>query len=308
MNCKLETRGLLIAGLAAALTACGSTAGTSDETDGATGTETGSGTASVPPNESTPTSGVDDTGSDDAGVTTDPPETTSGGGDPEGCCVEHESPGCNEPEVANCVCAQEATCCAFGWSQDCVDMAVGRCAALCEGPGGTTNPTDPTASTDPTGEPGGCAETIEFEMFPSDATHSGAWQLSMSMVGEGEISVVNLDGGAGGSILYEPEIPCDDTWYIWVRYWEDGDADSYYATLDGMPTPEAVFEGDCSGGGGGYDWAQLNWRDEGDPGCTYVEDPWAPTWDAGVHEIEFSYRESLAMGRILITNDAGFVP
>ncbi|MCR9159968.1 MAG: hypothetical protein ACE37F_32495 [Nannocystaceae bacterium] len=40
----------------------------------------------------------------------------------------------------------------------------------------------------------------------------------------------------------------------------------------------------------------------------YVEDPWTPTWEAGTHTIEFSYRESLAMGRILITNDPAFVP
>jgi hypothetical protein len=31
-------------------------------------------------------------------------------------------------------------------------------------------------------------------------------------------------------------------------------------------------------------------------------------WAAGVHEIEFSYRESTAIGRILLTNDENLVP
>jgi hypothetical protein len=42
--------------------------------------------------------------------------------------------------------------------------------------------------------------------------------------------------------------------------------------------------------------------------CEYVENPWAPDWMAGVHQIEFSFREATAMGRILITNDQDYVP
>ena len=72
--------------------------------------------------------------------------------------------------------------------------------------------------------------------------------------------------------------------------------------------PEAIFEGGCDGVGDGYLWVPLNWRDPADPVCTYVEDPWAPTWDMGVHQIEFTYREINAMGRILLTNDPAFVP
>jgi len=111
-----------------------------------------------------------------------------------------------------------------------------------------------------------------------------------------------------GSILYQPEIPCDDTWYIWARVLDQGSNDSYLATLDGQPMPSAIFEGDCTGQGNGYKWTALNWREMGANSCDYVEDPWAPTWAAGVHEIEFEYREAAAMGRILITNDPDLVP
>jgi hypothetical protein len=111
-----------------------------------------------------------------------------------------------------------------------------------------------------------------------------------------------------GSILFEPDIPCDDTWYIWARAFDNGSQDSYFATLDGEPMPPAIYEGDCGNGGMGYIWAYLNWRDEAAPPCTYVADPWAPDWAAGPHQIEFTYREATAMGRILITNDQDYVP
>lgn len=247
-------------------------------------------------------------------TTTDPvPETTTGPttgpedstGTPEGdgCCEVHGSPGCNEPAVVDCVCETEASCCAFEWDDACVDLAMNECDAVCEDPGSTGEPPDTT-----TGVGEMCEDVVVIEMAPSDATYTGAWELGMSMVGEGEISVLNQAMGFEGSFMYEPDIPCNDTWYIWTRYWESGNDDSYFATIDGEPMPEAIFEGDCTGGGQGYDWTQLNWRDQGDPSCTYVEDPWAPQWDAGLHQIEFSYRESLAMGRIVITNDPAYVP
>lgn len=272
---------------------------------GDSGSGTTDGTDPTNANPTTPTppqTGDDTTGSPTTGPepTTGPGETTDGPPPSDGCCEVHDNPGCNEPEVVDCVCAQEAFCCAFEWDQMCVDLAQSReCMATCEDPGTTGDPT--------TGEPGGdCEEVVTFELMPSDAILTGAWELGMSMVGEGEISVLNQ--GTDGSILFEPEIPCNDTWYIWVRYWEQGADDSYFATVDGNPMPEAIFEGDCDGGGAGYDWAVLNWREQGDPPCTYVEDPWAPAWDAGTHQLEFTYRESLAMGRILLTNDPALIP
>ena len=131
----------------------------------------------------------------------------------------------------------------------------------------------------------------------------------MSMLGEGEIAnLPNPMNDNDGSILYQPDIPCDDTWYIWARILDQGNNDSYLATLDGQPMPSAIFEGDCTQQGNGYKWTVLNWREMGANACDYVEDPWAPMWAAGVHEIEFEYREAAAMGRILITNDPDLVP
>jgi hypothetical protein len=186
---------------------------------------------------------------------------------------------------------------------------------------GTTGGSDATSTTsgdsgESTGDSGSstgpvstaCAELVNFEMQPADATLSGDWVLGTSMVGEGEIIMTTANGGHTGSILFEPDIPCDDTWHIWVRYWQSAGQDSYLATLDGMPQPEAVFEGDCTADGDGYAWGELNWRDQNAATCEYVVDPWTADWAAGVHAIEFSYRESLAMGRILLTNDPSFVP
>ncbi|MCX4247906.1 hypothetical protein [Paraliomyxa miuraensis] len=287
-------------------TACGPTgvaAETDGESEGSSGT-TGDATNTNPtmPMTTTPTTVGDvtsDVTTDTPDVTTDPtlpPEDTTAGMT-ESCCEPHDAPGCDDEAVVDCVCAQEAACCAFSWDEVCVELAQGDCMAVCDG--GTTEGTT-------TGAGEACSEVVTFEMMPSEATLSGAWMLGMSMVGEGEISVNQM--GGPGSILFEPDIPCDDTWYIWVRAFNNGSDDSYFATLDGEPMPEAIFEGDCQNGGQGYIWAPLNWRDQMAGPCTYVEDPWAPDWTTGVHQIEFTYREAAAMGRILITNDQDLVP
>lgn len=288
------------------LAACGPAVAVAD-TDIATEGTTGSSTDA--PNPTAPATTMPDPSAGTGDVTGQPTSTTANpttgvdsttGGESDSCCEPHGAPGCNDEAVVDCVCAQEASCCAFEWEQTCVDLALGDCMATCDEPG-TTGDTGTT-----TGVGSECTELIQIEMLPSDATYDGAWELGMSMVGEGEISV-NQSGGPG-SFLYEPDIPCDDTWYIWARAFDQGQNDSYYATLDGEPMPPAVFEGGCTGGGNGYTWAVLNWRDELDPPCVYVEDPWAPDWTAGPHQIEFSFRESAAMGRIVITNDQDFVP
>ncbi len=288
--------------------ACGPavvTAETDGETEGSSGT---TGSATTNPNPTMPTTADPSAGTGDATgqpTTTTNPTTgvdSSSGGGSDSCCEAHDSPGCNDDEVVNCVCAQEASCCAFEWEQNCVDMALSECMATCDDPGTTTG--DPGSSS---GDPGtACTELIDFEMVPSEAIYSGAWMLGMSMVGEGEISV-NQQGGPG-SFIYEPDIPCDDTWHIWARAFDQGQNDSYFATLDGEPMPEAIFEGGCTNAGNGYVWAELNWREQGAQACDYVQNPWTADWTTGVHQIEFSFRESAAMGRILITNDPNFVP
>lgn len=160
-----------------------------------------------------------------------------------------------------------------------------------------------------TGQGGACQDLMSFELVPADATLSGGWMLTMSMLGEGQVaSLPNPMMNNMGSVLYSPDIPCDDTWYIWVRALDQGANDSYFCTLDGEPNPKPIFEGDCTNQGNSYKWARLNWRDPMAMACMYIEDPWAPMWSAGVHEIEFSYRESPAIGRILLTNDMNLVP
>ena len=106
-------------------------------------------------------------------------------------------------------------------------------------------------------------------------------------------------------------MPCDDTYWIWVRYYNQGSNDSYFIKLDGGPDEVAIFEGDCEGGGGmqgNYGWNDINWRAEDGGPCEYVEDPWPQDWAAGVHEVTLSYRESIAVARIIVTNDPDFVP
>ena len=246
------------------------------------------------------------------------------------CCDAHPEPSCDQPNVAQCVCDLNAACCGVEWNAACAAAAIDVCGAVCggdtvadtgavdDGPVGTGGPgdtgmfdtgaaTDSGPPPDTTGPAGTCQGIEMIELEPADAVLSGGWMLTMSMLGEGEIIVLD-NGQVGGAVRYEPDLPCEDTWYIWVRYWQQGSDDSYFATLDGQPQPPAIFEGDCGNGGNGWDWAALNWRDENDPPCTYVEDPWAPAWGAGVHEIELTYRESIAVGRIIVTNDPAFTP
>ena len=85
----------------------------------ATATTGGSGSA-----QTDPTSGQEG----DADATAGGQDT--GGG--EGCCERHAGGGCNEPEVAACVCKTDAVCCTFDWDDACVDLARNSCDATCE--------------------------------------------------------------------------------------------------------------------------------------------------------------------------------
>ncbi len=263
----------------------GTTAGDTADPSGAEGTRDGS--------SGTPTS---DTSSGD---------TTSGTGAPvgSGCCEAHAIPGCDEAAVQQCVCEVEQECCLFEWIESCAELAQARCEATCE--------SDDSGSSGGGGSSDsgrvGCEEPVVIELAPADAVLSGNWTLGMSDLGEGEI--LRLQGGVQGEARFDVEVPCDDTWFVWVRYWEDGEDDSYFVTLDEAPEPPAIFEGDCTPAGSGYDWRLLNYRDPIDSSlCEYVEDPWTPTWDEGPHAIAFSFRESFALGRIVVTNDPRFAP
>ncbi len=293
--------------------ACSFDAGDLSEDEGSTSSNaSGSTTNSSPPDPSDDGATGAATGGAASATTGGPATTSASTGDaPEGsdgCCDAHDAPGCNEAEVQQCVCLAEQACCLFDWGPACAQRAQTECGATCEaddsGSTGSTGGSESSESSD--SGPSNC-EPSTFEIVPSEATLSGNWVLSMSEVGEGEILV--LDGGVDGEARFEVDIPCSDTWFIWVRYWENGQDDSYFVTLDDGPNPPAIFEGDCSPGGGGYAWQLLNYRDPLDGGpCEYLEDPWAPSWDAGAHTVAFSYRESIAMGRLVVTNDPDYVP
>ena len=51
----------------------------------------------------------------------------------DSCCEEHQSLGCNEPKVKECVCNMDPYCCEQMWDGICVDEAINMCDATCEG-------------------------------------------------------------------------------------------------------------------------------------------------------------------------------
>lgn len=296
-----------------ALGACdsGASAGDTDaETDaGSSGTSTSGG---GPGGGATTNPGSGDASASGAASTSDGDTTGDSNGEtglPEGngCCDPHQGGGCEEVGVEQCVCESLPQCCVFSWNAECAELAQTRCEATCESSGDTGSSGGDTGSDTSAGSDtatGACEEPVVLELGVGEASLSGNWVATVSDVGEGDIAV--LMGQPAGAVTWDVEVPCEDTWFIWVRYWEQGNDDSYFVTVDGAPAQGAIFEGDCGGGGQGYGWRLLNER--GDSPCVYVQDPWAPQWEAGAHELAFSYRESIALGRIVVTNDPEYAP
>lgn len=82
--------------------------GSSSTTDTGTSTSTGPGT-------STGSSSDTSTGSGDTGSSTD-----TGGA---GCCAEQGGPGCGDPDIEACLCAQDSFCCETQWDALCASEA-----------------------------------------------------------------------------------------------------------------------------------------------------------------------------------------
>ncbi len=296
----------VVAVLAVGACDSGTSAGETDgETEGgsssaSTGVDAGEGVTTNPGSGDASASGTTGTSSSSAADTTGGSSGDTGLPDGDGCCDPHQSEGCEEAAVEQCVCAALPQCCLFSWIEECADLAQTRCEATCESDDSGSTGSETGSETGL----GACEEPFVLELGVGDATLTGSWMPAVSEVGEGDIAV--LMGGADGAVTWDVDVPCDDTWLIWVRYWEQGNDDSYFVTLDGAPKEPAIFEGDCGGGGQGYDWRLLNER--ADAPCVYTQDPWAPQWEAGVHEVAFSYRESIALGRIVVTNDPKYAP
>ena len=48
------------------------------------------------------------------------------------CCQAHDAPGCEDPQIEECVCAQDAFCCTNVWDGLCIDLAEQSGCAICE--------------------------------------------------------------------------------------------------------------------------------------------------------------------------------
>jgi hypothetical protein len=168
----------------------------------------------------------------------------------------------------------------------------------------TTETTDATETETTTTDTGGaCDEDVSFEILATDANEVDGWEPAMSMLGEGMIMAWDQQNDQA-FISWDIDIPCDGTWHIWIRGIDQGQADSYFAVVDGEPNPPPIFELDCTAGPnqGTYLWKELNYRDQADPACTYLFDPWTQDWATGTHNFTLLYRESGAVSRIWITN------
>lgn len=178
----------------------------------------------------------------------------------------------------------------------------------------TADTADTTDTTDTTSEttaipPGPCMGTVTVEQTPADAKLSGDWLLTMSNLGEGQVaSLTDPANKHSGAVRYTLDVPCDATWYIWLRVLDQAANDSYRVTLDSDPDPAAIFDADCGNSGNAYKWARLNWRDPRSDPCEYLQNPWAPQWSTGTHQIEIRYDASPAIGRVLLTTDMNAVP
>lgn len=109
---------------------------------------------------------ADDPGEADTGAGNDGGPVATGWGDSaddgaddgpvtfDGCCQRHEAPGCQDPEVAECVCAADATCCSDGWTQACIEDGVARGCMECAAPDddGSDDANNDSGAADTTGD------------------------------------------------------------------------------------------------------------------------------------------------------------
>ena len=154
-----------------------------------------------------------------------------------------------------------------------------------------------------------CESEMSFLIPAVNYASAYGWQPYMSMLGEG--MVLDLPDGVTEAVAtYELDIPCDDTWHIWIRAIDYQQYDSLWVMVDDQPAEWAIFEVDCSDGpmDAAYKWNELNWRLDGANPCQYVEDPWTQEWTAGIHTLALGYRDSYAISKIWFTNGNGTPP
>lgn len=129
-----------------------------------------------------------------------------------------------------------------------------------------------------------------------------------SMLGEGQIAVIDPSGSEPtGTITFTVNLECGGPWYTWVRAYDNDTFDSFYAQIDGQPATPGIFEADCSSGGSTWRWSLLSYRTERQQICETTEELWTMNGN-DVHALQFSFRESEALARILLTQDPFFTP
>ncbi|RMG98666.1 MAG: hypothetical protein D6705_05195 [Deltaproteobacteria bacterium] len=289
MNLRYGT--IFVASLALGLAACGSDVVEGNGTDTESGTDTDAGSTSSSTGSPTTmsTSSGTSMGSDSA-TSTSSTSSTTGGASTGGASTGGASTGSGTTGGSTTGGASAGTT-TGGMS------------------GGST-----TTGPGTTGGSQACQDVHEIVLDAEDATLTGDWELTMSMLGEGMIAFIPFNvNNPDGDVVWNVEVPCEDTWHIFVRGFDVQNEDSYFAQVDGEPNPAAIMEVDCTGDPmgmqGEYRWREMNWRAQGDGPCQYVEDPWTFDWAAqSSHDVVFSYRESRAIARIVVTNDPNWQP
>ncbi|MFV8750549.1 hypothetical protein ACNOYE_08345 [Nannocystaceae bacterium ST9] len=155
-----------------------------------------------------------------------------------------------------------------------------------------------------------CLEPVSFLLSAvDDSEYTGGWGETMSMLGEGAVLSMGENQNTG-VVTFDFDIPCDDTWHIWVRAIDYQGSDTFWTRVDADPQDWTVFDIDCTPGPmmAAYKWNELNRHDDTDPDCQYDVDPWTHEWSLGPHTLELGFRDSYAVSRVWISNTGGSPP
>jgi len=140
-----------------------------------------------------PSGPVDEGGEDPSGVDDgDPP---AGEGD---CCVGHETPGCADMAIAECVCAQDDFCCTSVWDDLCASLVVENGCGVCM-PGGD----------DSGAETGGGEESGGVE---SGGVEEGGVEEGGVEEGGVEEGGAEAGGGMGECVCEQDDFCCTTEW------------------------------------------------------------------------------------------------
>jgi hypothetical protein len=201
----------------------------------------------------------------------------------------------------DCPIGSEGCACTLGGS---CDMGLVCSEGICT-PDPDADTTDTTTDTGDTA----CAMDMAFEILAVDASAFDGWNPTMSMLGEGMVMAWDQQT-MNAFITWDIDVPCDDTWHVWVRGIDQNTTDSFFASVDGQPNPGTIFELDCTPNPnqGTYVWRELNWREMAAPACTYLLDPWTQDWMLGIHQLTLTYRESNSVSKLWITNTVQLPP